>query len=180
MLEAIVAHTFGLSVEDYKALLSDCAHPSATVRTDEFSRTLDPKGFWRVDKEKDPELRHTVLAQVAFQDLQRLGLDAFLAQNDGEGWQLPATLRLADYGLGHDARAQEPQPVASRLGPRFHPWQLEGTVEESWQECHRHAALIRTIRSHGAPATPPVESTTPPAATAAASRPQVQDELPLG
>ena len=40
--------------------------------------------------------------------------EAFLAQNDGEGWMLPETLRLADYGLGHDERAQKnPQPVAS-------------------------------------------------------------------
>jgi hypothetical protein len=155
IIEALMAHSLCLNVVDYAELLRDCDHPSATVRTDEFARTLDPKGFWRVDKEKDPELRHTVLAQVAFQDLQRLGLDAFLAQNDGEGWQLPATLRLADYGLGHDARARDPQPVASRLGPRFHPWQLEGTVEQSWQECHRHAALIRAIRTHGQPAPQP-------------------------
>lgn len=176
---ALISHAYGLNSEDVSALFADCDHPSATVRTDEFARTLDPKGFWRVDKEKDPELRHTVLAQVAFQDLQRLGLDAFLSQNDGEGWQLPATLRLADYGLGHDALSQEPQPVATRLGPRFHPWQLEGTVEQSWQECHRHAALIRAIRSHGAPATPPVEPTTSPVAPAPMLRPQVQDELPL-
>ena len=152
ILEALIAHSLGLDLLDYAELLSDCDHPSATVRTDDFARTLDPKGFWRVDKEKDPELRHTVLAQVAFQDLQRMGLDAFLAQNYGEGWMLPETLRLSDYGLGHDNRAREPQPVASRLGPRFHPWQLEGSVDESWEECRRHAALIRAIRSHGAPA----------------------------
>ena len=155
IIEALMAHSLGLAAVDYAELLRDCDHPSTTVRTDEFARTLDPKGFWRVDKEKDPELRHTVLAQVAFQDLQRLGLDAFLSQNDGEGWQLPATLRLADYSLGHDARARDPQPVATRLGPRFHPWQLEGAVEQSWEECRRHAALIRAIRSHGAPAPPP-------------------------
>ena len=29
---------------------------------------------------------------------------------------LPETLRLADYGLGHDDRAKEHQPVASLLG----------------------------------------------------------------
>jgi hypothetical protein len=58
---------------------------------------------------------------------------------------LPDTLRLADYGLGHDARAREPQPVASRLGERFLPWQLEQGVEESWEECRRHAELIARI-----------------------------------
>lgn len=158
LLDALVAFQYGLSGSQYLQLLRDCDHSTAVVRTDDFTRTLDSKGFWRVDKEKDPELRHTVLAQVAFQDLQRVGLDAFLAQNDGEGWMLPEMLRLADYGLGHDERAREPQPVASRLGPRFHPWQLEGTVEESWEECRRHAALIRTIRNHGAPAASVAES----------------------
>lgn len=52
---------------------------------------------------------------------------------------LPETLRLADYGLGHDERAKHPQPVASRLGPRFYDWQLVQSAEESWRECHVHA-----------------------------------------
>ena len=52
---------------------------------------------------------------------------------------LPETLRLADYGLGHDDRAKEHQPVASRLGPRFYDWQLEQDPEESWRECELHA-----------------------------------------
>lgn len=55
---------------------------------------------------------------------------------------LPETLRLADLGLGHDDRAREPQPVASRLGERFLPWQLAQSVEESWAECERHAAIL--------------------------------------
>jgi hypothetical protein len=62
---------------------------------------------------------------------------------------LPETLRLAEYGLGHDDRAHEQQPVAIRFGPSFHSWQLEGSVEESWEECMRHAALIKAVRSNG-------------------------------
>ena len=58
---------------------------------------------------------------------------------------LPETLRLADYGLGHDDRAKEPQPVASRLGPRFYDWQLEQSLEESWEECERHAEILDRI-----------------------------------
>jgi hypothetical protein len=110
---------------------------------------LDPKGFWRVDKDKDPELRHTVLTLIAFHDLEEKiracdgnreeGIKLFLSQNDGEGWMLPETLCLADYGLGHDDRANRPQPVASRLGPRFFDWQLAQSPEESWRECHLHA-----------------------------------------
>jgi hypothetical protein len=67
------------------------------------------------------------------------GIEAFLNQNGGEGWMLPETLRLADYGLGHDERAKIAQPMASRLGPRFYDWQLAQTAEESWRECQIHA-----------------------------------------
>ena len=122
---------------------------ATVLRWTEWRSIADPKGFWRVDKDKDPELRHTVLTLVAFHDLEEKiracggdrekGIEAFLAQNDGEGWMLPETLRLADYGLGHDDRAKQPQPVASRLGPRFYDWQLAQSAEESWRECHLHA-----------------------------------------
>ncbi len=158
ILDAVVAHLYGLDLDDFAWILRDCDHPAAQVCNKPFSRTLDPKGFWRVDKDKDPELRHPVLSLVAFHELKRAGLDAFLAQNDGEGWSLPDTLRLADYGLGHDARAGEPQPVAARLGERFLPWQLEQGVAESWEECQRHAETIERIlglKKESAPAVAP-------------------------
>jgi hypothetical protein len=145
ILDAVVAHLYGLDLADFSWILRDCDHPVTQVCNKPFSRTLDPKGFWRVDKNSDPELRHPVLSLIAFRDLLSLGLDAFLAQNDGEGWMLPATLRLDDHELGHDARAKEPQPVAARLGDRFLPWQLEQGVEESWDECRRHAETIERI-----------------------------------
>lgn len=153
ILDAAVADLYGLDIEDFAWILRDCDHPIAKVCDKPFSRTLDPKGFWRVDKEMDPELRHTVLSLVAFHDLKRLGLKAFLEQNDGEGWMLPETLRLADYGLGHDDRAQEPQPVASRLGTRFLDWQLSQGVEESWAECARHAEILSKLLPPPPPAT---------------------------
>jgi hypothetical protein len=68
-----------------------------------------------------------------------MGIEAFLRQNMGMGWMLPETLCLADYDLGRDDRAKHPQPVASRLGPRFYDWQLAQNAEESWRECHLHA-----------------------------------------
>jgi hypothetical protein len=169
ILDAVVAELYGLDYEDFAWILQDCDHPSKQVCDSTFARTLEPKGFWRVDKEKDPELRHTVLSLIAFHDLKRLGLDAFLNLNDGESWMLPDTLRLADYGLGHDDRAQEPQPVAARIGAdtaklwetsipvtphsplpiyakyRFLPWQLQSTPEESWAECERHAENLRRL-----------------------------------
>jgi hypothetical protein len=152
ILDALVAALYGLSRDDLRWILRDCDHPKALVTNREFARSLDPKGFWRVDKDEDPELRHTVLTLVAFDALDALiqshggdrdaGIAAFSALNGGEGWMLPETLRLADHGLGHDDRAQVAQPVASRLGPRFLDWQLAQTPEESWAECERHARAI--------------------------------------
>ena len=61
---------------------------------------------------------------------------------------LPETLRLTDYGLGHDERSKNPQPVASRLGPRFYDWQLTQNAEESWRECHIHARNLLGERDY--------------------------------
>ena len=133
--DVICACAYGISAADFHWMLSD--------------DRSDSKGFWRVDKEKHPEHRQTILSLVAFHDLQdkittcggdvAKGIEAFCNQNDGEGWMLPETLRLADYGLGHDERAQKHQPVRACFGPRFHDWQLAQSVEESWKECHLHA-----------------------------------------
>lgn len=142
--EAIMANIFKFNPEEFRYILSDCDFPRS-VLNDEFCQKLNPKGFWRIDKTKDPELRHTVLSLVAYQDLLSNGLEFFLSQNDGEGWMIPEVLRLADYNLGHDDRALEYQPVASRLGPRFYDWQLNEDVQRSWEECKAHAELIRKI-----------------------------------
>lgn len=174
ILDALSAYSFGIGGQGLEWILRDCDHPAQVIRSKSFARGLDPKGFWRVDKLEDPELRHTILTQVAFHDLQEKGLDAFLAQNDGEGWMIPETLRLADYGLGHDDRAKEHQPVAARLGPRFLPWQLQGTPGQSWEECERHAENLRLLLGEPGPAVdtrsvsnmdemvaPPVENESP-------------------
>ena len=148
MVDAVIACLLGLDPANLDSILQSCDRPDPSG---------DPKGFWRVDRNKAPELRQTVLALVAFHDLQakinaaggdrERGIEAFLTQNDGEGWMLPETLRLADYGLGHDERAREPQPVASRLGPRFYDWQLAQSADESWRECHLHARNL--LGEHG-------------------------------
>ena len=152
IIDVIAAHLFGLAPQDLAYLLEGCDLPYDQLRDSFISASFDARGFWRVDKDKDPELRHTVLTLVAFHDLEEKiracggdcekGIEAFLSQNEGEGWMLPETLRLADYGLGHDERAKEHQPVASRLGPRFYDWQLAQSAEESWRECHLHARNV--------------------------------------
>jgi len=151
MLDAVVAELYGLEWDDLSWILRECDYPADRVQDNAFTRTLDPKGFWRVDKNRDPELRHTVLTMAAFRELKELissqgdrqkGIEAFYAMNGGEGWMLPETLRLADLGLGHDERSEKAQLVRAKLGERFLPWQSEITPEESWKECHLHARNI--------------------------------------
>ena len=182
ILDAVVAELYGLEIDDFAWILKECDHPAEQTTDKTFSRTLDPKGFWRVDKEKDPELRHTVLSLIAFHELKKMGLEAFLNLNDGEGWMLPENLRLADYGLGHDDRAKQPQPVTARFTladwddqptpanaplnyrQRFYPWQLAKTPEESWAECERHADNLRRLL--GNRTSPESEPHPPPGITA--------------
>ena len=143
MLDAVTLAGAGFNESDVKHMMSGCD------LSERDERKLNPKGFWRLDKERHPEHRFTVLTVVDFRDLMSLigmasgdhekGIGAFVSQNHGEGWMLPETLRLADYGLGHDERVRFPQPVASRLGPRFYDWQLVQSADEAWRECHLHA-----------------------------------------
>ena len=145
VMNALLANEYRLTSADVMRLIEGCDIPVIQRR----KSSMDPKGFWRVENGKAPELRHTVLSLVAFHDLEReieaangdreQGIEAFLTQNDGEGWLLPETLRLADYGLGHDDRAKHHQPVATRLGPRFYDWQLAQSADESQRECRLHA-----------------------------------------
>lgn len=149
IIDATSSAIYGLDSGDLSYLLRDSDWDLQNISNKRFTGTLDPKGFWRIDKTKHPELRSTVLSLVAFHDLQNhitacggdvaQGIEAFCKQNDGEGWMLPETLRLADYGLGHDERAREHQPVRSCFGPRYYDWQLAQSAEESWSECRLHA-----------------------------------------
>ena len=150
ILDAVACALYGCDSNDLRYILRDCDLPTGDVSTrSRRAAAFDPRGFWRVDRNQDPELRHPVLTLVALHDLEARikdagndrdsGIEAFLNQNHGEGWLLPETVRLADYCLGHDDRARRPQPVASRLGPRFLDWQLTQTPEESQRESQLHA-----------------------------------------
>lgn len=143
LLDAIVAEFYGLSYTDFAWILRDCGYPKENIR--DLSKTFDPKGFWRVDKDKDPELRHTVLALKAFADLKAIDLDAFGQLNDGEGWMIPETITYKvnpDGTIAFDTPDGKTVPVRERLGPRFLEWQLAGTPEDSWRECEMHARNI--------------------------------------
>jgi hypothetical protein len=153
MLDAVAACRFGLTLTDFRQVAADCDLPLGVLSASASSRALDAKGFWRVDKGSDAELRQTVLSLVAADDLaskirtaggdMESGIEAFLTQNQGEGWLIPETLRLADHGLGRDPRAYDGHPVATRLGPRLLEWQLVQGADESWRERLLHAENLR-------------------------------------
>ncbi len=118
ILDAIIAELYGLDYDDFAWILRD--------------DPTNPKGFWRVDKEKPKELRHTTLALAAFRRLKEVGLEAFCQ----EDWQFP-------------------EEIGVQLGPRFTAWQKEGTIEESWAECEEHARRMKEL-----PVPLPVEPST--------------------
>ena len=137
-VDAMAAVYYDCGTADLAHLLSETDLPASTFT--KSSHLLDPCGFWRVDREKPPELRHTVLTQVAFRDLEQKtreagndrnsGMQRFVNQNHGEGWMLPEVLRLADYNLGIGYRAALSQVVAKQLGPRLFDWQLSESAEQ--------------------------------------------------
>jgi hypothetical protein len=149
IVEALASLSFGLSCADLEWIFQDCDIPVQSFVNTDIKKYFNFKGFWRIDKDKHPEHRLTVLSLIAFHDLEQKiadcgddrqkGIETFMNQNNGEGWMLPETLRLADYGLGYDERAKQHQPVRECFGPRFFDWQLAQDPEESWRECHLHA-----------------------------------------
>jgi hypothetical protein len=110
ILDAIIAELYGLEYIDFAWILRD--------------DPTNPKGFWRVDKEKPKELRHTTLALAAFKRLKEVGLEAFCQED-----------------------RQFPSEIGAQLGPKFTAWQEHGTVVESWAECEEHAQRMKEIPS---------------------------------
>jgi hypothetical protein len=117
--EALVAAMYGLDLTDLEAMLMP--DPS------------NPRGFWRVDRDKPPEHRLTTLTIAAYQDLVEQGPEAFLCQNDGDGWWLPETLLIDG----------ERRPVRSALGAPLLGWQGQACPEEDWEHCRNHARLLQ-------------------------------------
>lgn len=78
MLDAVVAHLYGLSFEDFSYLL----------RIDE----ANPIGFWRVDKHLPLHLRQTVLTVQSYMHLCKIGIGQFIR----DGWQLGDQWEVAE------------------------------------------------------------------------------------
>jgi hypothetical protein len=160
--DAIVAHLYGLSESQFRWILRNCDYPKDRLAELALRARLPAKGFWRTGIGSaehtwrqawacDPELRLTNLAVVAFIELDRLkansggdlttAVRAFAPASGRGGWTLPERLRLQDYGLGQDDRAEEAQMLGLAL--QGDGLRRDGGAQDSWSECQRVAEQIR-------------------------------------
>lgn len=135
--DAIIFEAFGIAFEQVRHIVLD---------------------FRGVDRREKQVLRQPIVALAAFKDLQDCisrcgsrdsGLTSFLGQTSDDGWQLPESLRLSDYGLCDTPQTTEPQVVRECFGPKFFDWQL-GTVvpSESWEESQIQSGNILGAEGH--------------------------------
>ena len=80
--DAVSCAMVGLDTADLLHVLRDSDLPASDVGT-RGSASLDQRGFWRVDRDKDPEVRHTVLTLIAFHDLESKVQDAGGDRDEG-------------------------------------------------------------------------------------------------
>jgi hypothetical protein len=65
-VDAAVARLYGLDQEDLAWILRDCGHSVERLLDRDFVRQLDPKGFWRMDRDLPPEQRLPALTLDRF------------------------------------------------------------------------------------------------------------------
>ena len=65
-LDARIAILYGLDEDDLSYILSGCDASSEDLSNKAFCSKLDPRGFWRVDRELPPHERQTMLTLKAF------------------------------------------------------------------------------------------------------------------
>jgi hypothetical protein len=161
--DAIVAHLYGLDEGQFRWILRNCDVPKDQLSGLAFRARLPAKGFWRTGIGSaehpwrqawscQPEFRLTNLSVVAFVELDRLkrslggdltaAVAAFAPINRVGAWQLPDRLRLRDYGLGQDQRAEAVQEVRPRLRRET---SADRDGQGSWGDCRRIAADWRGL-----------------------------------
>lgn len=146
VIDAIVADLYGISEENYRHILRDSDYDREDVLA---SVSDNAKGFWRVDRGKQPSQRLTVLSIVAYSDLGRVVAEnhgdrlaayrALLGEAASGGWQLPYSIRLSDYGLSKSRHASESVPLGEEIGDAVYEWQISQSCSESWKECMLHS-----------------------------------------
>jgi hypothetical protein len=131
VIDAVVAHAYGVTLEDVEWLLRDCFHPCEYYSNRSNRGGLDQKGFWRVDEHLPVSTRHTWLFLQAYKELKRVldtglppteAVDKMVGKVPGEGWILPEESAASFCERGEDQR------TAGR----------DQTPLESWEEVMNH------------------------------------------
>ena len=132
ILDVLTASAFDLGQDDLLHVLQECDAPQNKIGDAFQSGNLDPKGFWRIDRDRPPELRRTTLTIIAFHDLEAKvhaergsrskGVNAFIAQKRRRGLANPRNRppgglrpRPGRPRQAAPARRQPPRPTLLRL-----------------------------------------------------------------
>lgn len=97
VLDALIADLYGLDMQDLEHVLRGCDRQSQGRRVNSMTNDedkLSPRGFWRVDKNKEPGARQTVLTLNAFKALKESGRAQFGYQKNSAGWEVPSAAAL--------------------------------------------------------------------------------------
>lgn len=151
-LDACVFTLFGLSCEDVKFILQDCDRTVLEIAGNPSA--LFPKGFWRVDKSKDPCQRRTVLTVAAFEDLQdhiaqfagdlNEGIRSFLARVESDRW---CGSDMCASGEAHSRPNEKTERNSSGMSasqdPRKFDWQVSIASAEKTRELAVHLYNLR-------------------------------------
>lgn len=65
LIDVLAASAFGLTADDMEFVLADCNHPVGQLKKPSFTSTLEPRGFWRVDRDEPPGERLPVRVLAA-------------------------------------------------------------------------------------------------------------------
>lgn len=113
--DLLVAAALGLTPDDMGRILADCGHPQERLAEASFCSTLPRRGFWRVDRDRPPEVRHTELVRTLY--------------------HAPS---------GHSAHDWE-ELLMPHLGPILAPWQVGLDADHDWELCRRIAKRLKGL-----------------------------------
>lgn len=148
--DLLAASACGLGPEALDLMLEECGHPSERLADPAFAATLDRRGFWRVDRERPPEARHTELVRT----LSRPAGRRFPAEGSGGSADtaLPATGRSpAGRPPSESATTSVPaapgweQTLVPHLGPLLAPWQEGLDAADNWKLCRETAGRLAEL-----------------------------------
>ena len=136
--------------------MQECSFSKDNLLSAGFSKRLNPRGFWRVDKRLDPEFRLTNLVVVALMQLEQLvehchgdqiqALKQFHGYDTSPAWDFPDRIRLADYGIVADQNeSKDIRSFFQYVPPR--PTSDE-EVSLSWKDCENTSRIIFTPGKH--------------------------------